>query len=156
MPHKVKPIMNRFWSKVDKNGPLILKTRCWVWTACILPEGHGWFYLSGEKRVFAHRFSYARSKGPIPKGLLVTHRCDNKPCVRPSHLKPGTDADNSRDKIKKGRHKSRPKALDYQIHADVLGWTAAGMKQNWIAKQVGICTRTVRRIVAINSVKGSN
>lgn len=153
MPHKIRPIMQRFWAKVNKNGPRILKTRCWVWTACILPEGYGWFYLSGKKRVFAHRFSYERNKGPISRGLLVTHRCDNKPCIRPSHLKPGTDLDNSRDKHAKGRGKFIRNRIDAATRADVLGWVAAGMKQNWIAKQTGVCSRTVRRIVAVNSGK---
>jgi len=50
-----------------------------------------------------HRFAYKTLVGDIPKGLHVLHKCDNPPCINPKHLFLGTDADNSRDKIKKGR-----------------------------------------------------
>lgn len=43
------------------------------------------------------------SNGEIPDDLLVCHKCDNKPCVRPSHLFLGTVKDNSQDMLRKGR-----------------------------------------------------
>ena len=38
-----------------------------------------------------------------PGHLHVLHHCDNPPCVRPSHLFLGTDADNVQDMLAKGR-----------------------------------------------------
>lgn len=94
-----KPINERFLSKVNKNGPLILETRCWIWAR----GSYGRFW-NGESLVGAHRFSYELHKGPIPSGLDVCHRCDVSSCVNPEHLFVGTRLENIRDCVRKGRH----------------------------------------------------
>lgn len=97
----------RFWSKVDKeNGPIHpIYGRCWVWSAGRFDSGYGAFNInsSAKKLVRAHRFAREISSGLVPYGLLVLHKCDNPPCVRPEHLFVGTWADNMRDKVAKGR-----------------------------------------------------
>lgn len=47
--------------------------------------------------------SYELSNGPIPAGMHVLHRCDVPLCVRPSHLFLGSNYDNIRDRMRKGR-----------------------------------------------------
>lgn len=88
----------RFWAKINKNGPLILKSRCWTWTAFKRPNGYGAF-----RSRLAHRFSYELHNGAIPKGLCVCHRCDVRDCVNPEHLFLGTHLDNAKDRDHKGR-----------------------------------------------------
>lgn len=85
-----------------------MKTRCWEWTGAILPQGYGKFqlpYNKGEKQkaVKAHRFGFELQNGSITR-LPVLHRCDNKACVRKSHLKQGTSSDNQQDFVKRGTH----------------------------------------------------
>lgn len=53
----------------------------------------------------AHRLSYQIFVGVIPDGMLVLHSCDKPPCVNPNHLFVGTNKDNARDKMRKGRGK---------------------------------------------------
>ena len=51
----------------------------------------------------AHRFSYEIHNGQIPEGKEIMHRCDNPPCVNPSHLRAGTHQENCEDRTAKGR-----------------------------------------------------
>ena len=89
--------MNRFWSKVDISG------KCWEWQAGKFSNGYGAFGIEG-KLLRAHRVAYSLVHGPIPDGLWVCHHCDNKGCVKPSHLFLGTNSDNQNDSVAKGRN----------------------------------------------------
>lgn len=66
---------------------------CIVWTACTMEFGHGQFVVNGKK-VLAHRYSYERHYGPIPKELEIDHICRNPMCVAPGHLEAVTHAVN--------------------------------------------------------------
>lgn len=91
-------VEDRFWSNVDRTGD------CWIWIGSRLPSGYG--RIGG--RGYAHRVSWALANGPIPAGMCILHRCDNPPCVNPSHLWIGTVADNMHDRDRKGRHRYGP------------------------------------------------
>lgn len=75
---------------------------CWVWSASGEYGSYGYFSYLGETR--AHRVSYILYIGPIPNDLLVLHKCDRRSCVNPDHLFVGTQKDNVRDMVDKGRH----------------------------------------------------
>lgn len=105
--HDDAAIAKRFWSRVDKDGPVPAHRPdlgpCWVFTGSDKgPWGHGRMHARKE-RTLAHRLSWEMANGPIPDGLQVLHHCDNGACVRPDHLFLGTQADNMRDMDAKGR-----------------------------------------------------
>lgn len=88
----------RFWSLVDKSG------ECWLWMGTKSGNGYGKFSYGGEgEEVLAHRFSFFLHHGRWPTKPYVCHRCDNRPCVRPSHLFEGSPTDNNDDMTAKGR-----------------------------------------------------
>jgi hypothetical protein len=94
-------VLSRFWSKVDRTGD------CWEFRGTILTSGYGQVKVHQQKWR-AHRFAWTAVHGPIPDGLIVRHRCDNRVCVKPAHLELGTHQDNVNDMIERGRKKSLP------------------------------------------------
>lgn len=88
----------RFYSKV-RGGP-----NCWEWTGALRGPGLYGVFTVGRKNISAHRFAYELQNGRIPDGLNILHSCDNKKCVRPSHLAAGTQSKNIKDCVRRGRH----------------------------------------------------
>lgn len=84
----------------DKSGG---PDACWPWTGGKSAGGYGMF-----RKVYAHRAAYEAAHGAVPDGLIVCHRCDNKPCCNPAHLYAGTYADNARDAVERGQWKKPP------------------------------------------------
>lgn len=91
----------RFWSKVDRGAD----SACWEWQGRRTRLGYGEFSTwrdGGRQRHYAHRYALT-DVGTDVSGKVVMHSCDNPPCVNPSHLTPGTQADNIHDAMSKGR-----------------------------------------------------
>lgn len=76
-----------------------MQSKCKEWEGKILETGYG--YVPGGG--YAHRHAYEKAKGQIPEGMLVRHKCDNRSCVNPEHLEVGTNIDNMRDMVERGR-----------------------------------------------------
>lgn len=83
-----------FLSKCTMNE----ETGCLNWLKAINSDGYG-SYINRR----AHRVAWELFKGTIPEGLCVLHQCDNPSCCNVDHLFLGTNADNSRDMVNKGR-----------------------------------------------------
>lgn len=82
------------------------ETGCWNWKGSRFQCGYGQVHWNGRP-VLAHRLSAMIWKRfDIDSPLQVLHRCDNKACFNPKHLFIGTQLENVKDCIKKGRFKA--------------------------------------------------
>lgn len=139
----------RFWSKVKRNP----STLCWEWMASRHPRGYGQFGVQGRS-VKAHRYAYETQVGPIPSGMVVMHTCDNPPCVNPSHLRLGTQGDNARDMLAKGRRaptfgERNTKAKLSQSDVDQIRARHAAGEANMrqLGDEYGVSDKTVWKLI---------
>src|SRR5436305_10075825 len=95
-----RPALQRFLEKFIPE-PM---SGCWLWTASVNDDGYGKFRLSMECFTRAHVAAWELLRGDR-RGLSVLHKCDVRQCVNPDHLYLGTQKENARDAIVRGRWK---------------------------------------------------
>ena len=128
-------------------------TKCWEWSLSKNRKGYGQCTYKGKYQS-AHRLSYYLYYNVDPGKLHVCHKCDNPGCVNPEHLWLGTNYDNHKDKIQKGRAKY---ALEFNnancklSNADVFNirkrYEVGGETHRSLAKEYGVNHRLIGRII---------
>jgi hypothetical protein len=78
------------------------ENQCWEWKGKTDAYGYG-YICNNKKTLKAHRVSYEIHYAEPLGNLHCLHKCDNPKCVNPLHLFSGTNLDNIRDKVNKGR-----------------------------------------------------
>lgn len=129
-------------------------TGCWLgdW------RPNRWGYGNTNKRVsghtlrHSHRVSYYLFNGAFDYSLCVCHKCDNPACVNPDHLFLGTDADNTRDMVGKGRtskgeHRPTAKLTEDQVREIRRRYTVGDCTHRQLSREFGIDHGHIRRIV---------
>lgn len=100
--------IEHFWSTVDRTAGHGPDGDCWIWTGARAGTGgnYGRARVGRKSRPAGQVAWEIENNQAFPTGLNACHSCDNPPCVRPSHIWPGTQGDNVRDCVAKGRHAS--------------------------------------------------
>lgn len=80
--------------RLEERVVRVPETGCWIWTGELNRNGYGRLSVGGTRRM-AHRLSYEVHAGPIPRGLVLDHRCRVRSCCNPHHLDPVTVRENT-------------------------------------------------------------
>ena len=147
------------WSRVDKSGG---QDNCWLWTAGTTTGGYGEITYK-QKGHYAHRTAYELVIGPIPDGMLVCHKCDNRLCCNPEHFFLGSISDNISDMHAKGRayhalgerhgkaqltEKQAREIKALMVPAWVYGRRKYTTKVSDVAKAYGVSDATISNLIA--------
>ncbi len=134
---------------------------CWIFTGATNDFGYGIVGTGarGMPNDRAHRVTYRHFVGEIPVGMFVCHRCDTPSCCNPHHLFVGTNDDNVRDMITKGRNSKPPRnphvvgsvhplaKLKEEFIPEIKMLYAQGWTQKQLAEQYGVVRQTISKVL---------
>lgn len=124
---------------------------CIEWTGCRDEFGYGMRRVNGKVRRL-HLIAYEEAKGPIPKGLVVRHKCDNPSCYNPDHLELGTRADNVKDRDVRGRTAKGVKVGCAKLTPEIVSeakrlYASGGWTHRSLGEKYGVGHRTIARAI---------
>lgn len=131
---------------------------CQEHQVCSNSRGYGVVRRAGKTELL-HRVVYCDAKDLCLneiRGKVVRHSCDNSKCVEPSHLLIGTQADNVKDMIDRGRNSPPPRRsgdqhsmakLNYETVKAIRKEYRSGTKQIDLARKFGVTAANISLIV---------
>lgn len=150
-----KPPPQRFWPKVDKNGPIPDHSPelgpCWIWLGNVTHDGYGLFYLGRidgqDHNIRPHRFAYLTLVGPIADGLELDHLCRTPLCVRPTHCEPVTHTENLRRGRRPVSLRRSGRVLSPLLVVALQRRAAGGESYRALGRELGVHHGTISRAV---------
>jgi hypothetical protein len=152
-PYQKVPLEERFWRYASPCP----NTGCWWWAGTVQEKRPGHSDIRGVlnidyRPVRASRVAFELYNGPITDGLFVCHTCDNSLCVNPDHLFLGTNGDNMRDCVAKGRLRPhagarRSAELQAKLNVDDVRAIRASIEPSpALALRYGVTGTLIRRV----------
>ena len=151
--------MTKVWRNTPENFLLSVQRTdgCHLWMGKAERSGYGRVSWYGKKRL-AHRVA-AYLNGilaDLDSTEVVMHSCDNRLCCNPEHLCIGSQSDNMRDAVSKGRmwmpdnrgtRSANAKLTEADVAAIRARYAEGGVSQERIGAQYGVSQMVVSRIV---------
>lgn len=132
MPKKYPSMQARLDAQVEYRPHPDFAMPCKLWIGAVCGRGYGkvairsrFRYPKGHKYaghrmmkcVGAHRLALALfMELPVWRMNHVMHRCDNRRCIEPSHLRSTTQKQNMLDMVRKGRNRNKQTGKMDELH----------------------------------------
>lgn len=141
-----KTALEKLYSGANVRGA----DECWEWRRMTDRKGYGRIRWGGRQRP-AHRLMYEITFGEAPPALQVRHKCDNPPCINPSHLLTGTNQDNVDDKVERQRQNKGEQIPSAKLKAEdvpvIFQLYAQGVSGQEIGKRMGVGGGAIMRVL---------
>jgi hypothetical protein len=154
-PAELESVRTAFDAFVDRNGPIPAHLPhlgpCWPWKGGRSGRRYGGLRVQGQL-IRAHRLSFFLTHGRWPMPCCL-HRCDNPPCVRPEHLREGTQLENCADMVAKGRCVRTPAPGEANGNAKLTEEQAREIRarssesQAALAREFGVSPATICMVI---------
>jgi len=135
---------------------MVWPKECIEWDGAKNKGGYGRRFPMNGTPELVHRAAWEIVNGPIPSGLCVLHRCDNRACFNVDHLFLGTQEDNMADMKAKGRRLGK-RAHEHEEHpmsklsaadaAEVRVAFVLGVQQKALASLYNVSISTISLVV---------
>jgi len=147
--------LDRLLAQLDTSG------ECWLWTGACDQDGYGRMSYRGRNEKI-HRIIWMAHEGPIPKGKVVRHDCDQPNCGWREHLRLGTQRENLQDRYNRGRYYAAdgratcgtPKLTPEQVQEIRARYVPRKVSTYQLAKEYGVDQTTIYQIVSGEKWKG--
>jgi hypothetical protein len=159
----MSPAQFRFLKNIDKESTVHpIHGPCWMWKPGPVNQNvpYGQFRVGKKGIMRPHRYSWEVYRGPLPDDTHVLHKCDTPLCVNPAHLFLGTNDDNVKDKVEKGRQARGEQMPIHKFTEDQIRQIRARYRrgcsvngQTAIAKDFGVTPSAIGSIVNNRSWK---
>jgi len=132
-----------------------VSTGCFVYQGTLTEDGYPRIRLA-RKYKRGHRVVLALKEGvpELPRHVLARHSCDNRACCNAEHLSRGSNLENVRDKVERGRQSRVPNggiklSLERAEHIRALGSDGMhGSRETFraMARRLGVSVRAIQRV----------
>jgi HNH endonuclease len=130
--------------------------KCIEWSGT-LNNGYPVKSIDGKQKRINREMLAGHLGRELKPGYYACHRCDNPPCVNPSHLFEGTHLDNMRDCMNKGRNakgsrSGNAKLNEYKV-VEIRGKHSNGIRVKDLADEYNVSISAISNVIKYETWK---